>query len=129
MWTATIESKKLDKGTLYVGVIFSNGQDSFTIVYPISANSLDSLKFQVRSKLDDLTSLDSDFANLALGPAPDPTPIVVDPAKQKFITDYNKWLRVKKAIDVGLLTGNEPAVVNLLNLVKSEFLPAYLDIL
>jgi len=63
-----------------------------------------------------------------------PEPTVVPPTQaeldqQQFLKDYTRWLLVKRAIDVGILTGSETSVVNLLNKVKAEFKPAYLDIL
>lgn len=132
MWTAQIESKKIEKGILHIGVIFSNGSDSFTVVYPLENPNFESFKNQVKNRLSNLNGLDTLLGTINTGTVPDP--IVTQPTqaeldRQQFITDYSRWVNVKKAIDVGILTGSEAPVLTLLNKVKAEFKPAYLDVI
>lgn len=42
-WTAKIVSKEFEKGTLRVGILFSNGADAFTESVSVSGKSIDSL--------------------------------------------------------------------------------------
>lgn len=132
MWTAQIESKKIEKGVLQIGVIYSNGTDSFTVVYPLETPNFEGLKTQVKNRLANLNGLETLATSINVGVMPDPvvvTPTQAELDQAEFLKDYTKWQKVKKAIDVGILTGNEAPVVALLAEVKSEFKPAYLDII
>lgn len=133
MWTSEITEKVRENGSLRIRVKFTNGTNTVEELYSVNFSNPDInwLKRQVANKILALNNIDSFDASLTLGTFDstivDPTPSQEDLDKKKFMFDYGRWLSVKKAIDAGILTGNEVPVQNLLNLVKSEFKATYLS--
>ena|SRR3990167_5958318 len=133
MWIPQINSIKRVNNQLKINVGFLNDADNSSTDedYTINKPDLESLKSQIKNRVDVLNAQDS--FNLPLGTI-DTTPIIVPPTQaeidqKQFIEDYQLWLKVKHGIDVGVLTGNETAVVNLKAKVQAEFKPSYLNLL
>lgn len=129
MFSTSIHEIKKESGVVKVTVIFTHATDpnlSFTHVF-VSRN-IDGLKSSIQAKIDDVVSTYAFADTLPIGTI-DPTPATLTQAeidKNAFFQKYAKWIQVKKLIDSGIVTGNETAVVNLLNEVKTLFKPAYL---
>lgn len=129
MITINITSKSFTKGTLLVSVTYGGDVESFTETYQVG--SAKELENRIRVKVDQLTGTMA-FANtLTVGNYTLPTGEATQAGleEQQFLQDLARWRSVKNAIDLGILTGNETQVVALLNKVKSEFKPAYLNII
>lgn len=130
MWIPKIISVKRDGNQLKILVGFlSDDGNSTSSEYSISTFDLVNLKASIKNQVDILNAQDN--INLPLG-AIDVTPLVLTQAQidqNQFIQDYQLWIQVKKAIDNGVLTGNEAAVVALKSKVQSEFKPLYLNLL
>ena len=131
MWTHQIIDKKLSYGQLNVVVEYTDGEATYTETYQI--NSLDNLKRTIKNRLASLNELVSLIDLIGLNEIDlTETPTVLTQAQidqNTFLSDYRQWVNVKKAIDVGLLTGLEAPVVALLAKVKAEFKAAYLALL
>jgi hypothetical protein len=134
MYTAKIKNKVLEFGILTVYVEFTDGTN--VVVEWCKPQDEDGLKYWVKSRLAQLNSsqvIDGKFNIDDEIDVADPvvTPPVLTQAQideAEWLKDYRKWVAVKKnLIDTNVLTGNETQVVALLNKVKTNFKPAYLD--
>jgi len=128
-WTPKLVKKYRDKDKLIFLVNYENGNidDSFTIEY--KAKSLSDIIPSIRQKIIELNALDPTSASLGVIDTTDntPAPTPGELAKLDWIKRYNKWQRIKKMIDVGVITGNEASVVDFLNQLKSDFQPSYIN--
>lgn len=136
MWNAKITQITREGRGDYTAVItFDDGVDKFDESYSLSANrDLNSLQKLVKNKILTLNTIKTFVSTLVVGdeisPSPDDQPPTQEQIeKQEFISDYNLLQRVQRAIDIGLLTGNEAQVVALKTKVQNEFKPTYLNIL
>lgn len=136
MFTAKITSVSKSRGGISILVEYTNGVETFneTLVASGSAN-LAWLNSQARIRVKEIQRM-YDFADTLAPEQVIDTADVVPPVltqaeidQNTFLQDYHRWLAVKQAIDVGILTGLEAPVVALLNKVKAGFKPAYLTIL
>lgn len=135
MITAKIGEIIKDRTTAKVQVhILKDGELNIIEEVVLRPNlTLEDIKKQVKRRIDEVTAVHNLADTLAKDTVIDaplntpPTQAEVD--KQTFLEDYRKWVKVKQAIDIGILTGNEAPVVALLNKVKAAFKPEYLDIL
>lgn len=138
MWTANLKTIEKVNGSIKAVIEFVNGPTVVAKEYFFSGKP--NFKAVALDEINQLTTLytvadNTPMGNIDLTPDVIPTPPApVPPTPQElalaqFQQDYNKWQKVRKAIDVGILTGNEQPVINLQNKVKSEFIPAYLDYL
>jgi hypothetical protein len=135
MITPKIISSTKDGDRIKVVVAFEDSVTpslSFSQEYSFgSAPSLESLKSQIKSKLDAVEAARAFADGLAIGPI-DTTPAIPTQAeadKAQFISLYQRWLSVRRAIDAGIITGNETPVANLKASVLTAFKPSYIDIL
>ncbi len=81
MYTATIESKQINKGVIQVGVIYGNGSDNFTEVYSI--RGLSDLENNIINKLSQLNSID--LSKIQLGTfIPPVQPVPVPPTQDEI---------------------------------------------
>jgi len=136
MWTAKLVYKKFENGKLVIGVEYTNGAEIIREDAVIS-NPTQTIKSIISARINQLNTLANQEKDLILGNVdltPDPVPPapVLTPeqiAQQQFKDDYLLWQRVKKAIDMGLLTGNETKVIALKTKVVGEFKPDYLELL
>lgn len=128
-WTASLKQIEKQNGQLHLVVAFNNGTD--TVNQDFYIGSITSLKQLCNSTINQLDTLYTFANNTTPGPI-DLTPDPVTPPTQaqldeiQFFQDYARWQKVNGAINMGILTGQETAVVNLKNKVISEFKPAYL---
>ena len=132
MWTAKVIGKSKGGGRIVLKVEFTNGSESFQEEYIASSGSNSEwLKNLVRARVGALTSMyqfvDSIVVNDDVDASPPAPPTQAEQELSTFLSKYNRWLSVKRAIDTGVLTGNEAPVQNLLNEVKTLFKPAYLQ--
>ena len=132
MWTPIIKAVDWIDKNKRVTVAFENSVDATLNVieqYFINSDNLDNLKHQIKSRLDSLVALEN--FNLALGTIdltlPPKTQAEID--KETFLKDYTRWVSVKRAIDLGILTGSETKVTGLKNKILTELKPEYIDII
>ena len=132
MFTAKIGEIRKGKTRISVLIYFYLDSELHSIEeFLLSGSStLAQIKKFASNKIVSLQATNNFVNSLAENQAIDLTPELptqeeID--KNIFLTDYRKWVNVKKAIDVGILTGNELQVVALLDKVKANFKPAYLD--
>lgn len=133
MYTAKIKSKEFVNGALKVTVDYSDGVT--TVTESCIPQDFDGLKFWVKSRLTTFNSGKEIDTAYATDDVIDTTPVVETrtPTKKEidrenWLGNYYKWLKVKTTlIDTGVLTGNETKAVALLNKVKTDFLPEYID--
>jgi len=102
-----------------------------TFAETVVGKSIDEIKQQVRTKLSLLESYEATLGTITIGVF-DPTdttpaPSQTDIDREKWFTDYNKWLHIKALIDSGIITGTEPAVTTFKSQVQSDFKPSYLN--
>lgn len=129
-WTATIIEKRKEEGTLKIPVEFSDGVRSFVETFSMGGGNLETLKRMIRARIEALGTIDATAGILNPGTidsTPAPAPIPTD--FETWLVNYNKWNKVKRLIDLGVLTGTEPAATNLLNQVKTDFRVAYIDLI
>lgn len=137
-WTATVSKESLVDGSKIFVVTYTDGSRTVTDRFDVQGGLTDTeLSYKVQARIDSLTQQDAAFTAVTIGivvplPRPilsPPTPTPAEAAQVQFLSDYRQWLNIKKAIDVGILTGKEPRVVALLARVRSEFKQAYLPLL
>jgi hypothetical protein len=129
MYTATITGKKQDGAWMLVNVSFTNGTNTFTESYTITA--LTDLKSLVNGRLNQLNGIAAVDSSITIGVF-DPSPVAqtqADIDRDSWLALYRKWIKVKFAIDQQVLTGNETQVVTFKTNVQSGFKAAYLDYL
>lgn len=131
MWSAKIIGKSKSRGTITLKVEYTDGTEVFSEDYVSSAGAnAEWLKNIVRGRIQGYESAYAFADSLSLESAVDTTaPAAPTQAEQDlkvFVEKYQRWCSVKRAIDAGILTGNETQVQNLLNDVKTLFKPAYL---
>lgn len=127
MWTVTITGKSVQNGSVHVVCQFTNGTD--VVNETIVCRSANILKDTLINRLQTFEATEAFASTVALG-VPDTT-VVPDTAEElakiDWIKDYRKWVQIKTTlIDTGILTGSETPLVNLLNKLKTDFLPSYL---
>lgn len=134
MYTAKIANKEMINGVVKVYVDFTDGVK--TVQETCIPQDEDGFKFWVKSRLATFNSAETINATYAKDSVIDVSDTVVTPpqptaqeiARAEWFANYTKWLKVKSTlIDTGVLTGNETKAITLLNKVKADFLPAYLD--
>ncbi len=140
MWSATLQKLVTPDGTPSVKINYLESVTNETAFEQFDVTPLvtpDFLAQKAKNKITFLTARDALVPTLVEGPiTPADLPVITPPvltpaqiAQNQFVQDYQLWVKVKHAIDVGILTGNEVPVVNLKNKVQSEFLPSYLNLL
>ena len=128
MWSAKIEKVEKIGRQARALVSFNHPTESNFTEY-VSFSTLSLLKAALNGRLNELATLYAEADSVTLG-AIDTTitpPTQAEIDKAQFFVDYSRWLQVKKAIDVGVLTGSETQAVALLNKVKADFKPAYIN--
>jgi len=132
MWTATITNVSKDNGMVNIVVTFTDGKETVTETFQSRSANDAWLRSVVRSRIDSLTASYAYAASLVNGSSVDTT---VAPKTQAeidlddFMTKYSHWQQIKKAVDIGIITGAETSVVNAKNAVTAAFKPAYLQFL
>lgn len=136
MYTAKVLNKEFVNGALKVTVEFTDG--TTTVTESCIPQDFNGFKFWVKSRLatfnggkevDATFNIDDvvDVTDPIITPEP-PTQAELD--QQEWLSDYDKWVKVKTTlIDTNVLTGNEPQVQTLLNKVKTNLKPEYLNLL
>lgn len=136
MYTAKILNKDNVGGAIRVFVEFTDGTK--TITDSCIPQNEEGFRFWVKSRLETFNAAPEIETKYADGTTVDvgdtvvtpPTPTVAEIARDEWLQNYYKWLKVKTTlIDTGVLTGNETKVLALQNKVKTNFLPAYIDLI
>jgi hypothetical protein len=130
MITTTVTGKLFEKGSVILQIrIDDDGVEVGT--FPFSGISLEQIKSQVRAKIDQITAAKDLYTNIPDGVF-DPTYVppsqtTAEIQKEDWFNRYSKWVHIKYAIDMGILTGSEPQVVTFLNNLKTDLKPAYIN--
>lgn len=126
-WSVMATKKQKENGLVRVFVQFSNGSE--VVDDSLIITSLAELKRAVKQRIDRLESAQTLFTNLPLNTPVDVSvtqPTEAEIARQTFHDDMAKLHRLRQAVDLGILTGNETIITNLIIKIKSEFKPEYL---
>ncbi len=132
MWTSKIASIEKKGREVHVVVGFDNSADSkqsFTETFSLSG--LESLKSSIKARLEQITSVYTLAETLTPG-AIDLTPATQTPEAtdaDTFLKNYQKLQRFRRAVDMGLLTGQEKPILELVGKIKADFKPAYFELL
>lgn len=125
-WIVSITDKKQEQDKVRVYLQLVNG--SHTLFTDVVVGSKDELKRVVKNKiraLNETTTLDDVLVGDSFDVS-DPAPTVDETNKANFANDVSKLQRIKMAIDLGILTGNETFVTNLITKIKNNFKQEYL---
>lgn len=128
-YTAEITSKSGVEGKISVSVKFTDGVSEFGESFVVA--SIDDLKGQIRNRLAELDSAKKDDSKIAVGPI-DVTPEAQTQERLdrlQFDYDFQRFVKVTKAIELGLITGQEPEIVEFMDRVRGNFKTAYIDLL
>ena len=125
MFTPNIKSIDKAEGKLRLVVVFSDGTNTVEDVIFVSATNVKPTLINRCNELNSLYSVSIGTGSFDITPN---TKTQAELDKETFFTDYSKWQRIKSLIDDGILSGNEPAVVNLKNKVQTEFKPEYFNL-
>lgn len=132
-WTANLKGKRQEASGVYLTVEFSDGTRGISKEILVNGSTLNDVKKIIKSEVDkqiknelllDSLPLDTKIPSPDAEIIPGPNPIILTQEeldKQQADTNYFKWLQVRGAIDAGILTGTEPDVVALKELVISEY--------
>jgi len=131
MYTATKLGGTVDRQTrqIIVTVRFADGESQFDRDFKFGLNTtVEEQKLLVKRFLDDLNKPTVSFADgeVDFTGVVESTPTQAELDKQEWFRDFNRLERVQILIDLTVLTGNETAVTNLRNKVKTNFKPAYI---
>lgn len=124
MWTATIESKGFSKGVFQIGVIYSNGSDTFSEVHQLRGVS--DAESAIKSRLSQLNSID--LSQIQLGsytPPSPPIPTQAEIDKQNYLTLLSQWETAKLDVSKGLLDKTNADFVQLESDLKTAYKPEY----
>lgn len=126
-WTVMATKKQKENGLVRVFLQYTNGTE--IVEDNILISTLADLKRAVKQRIDRFETADNLIKNLPLNTPVDigvvqPTQAEID--KQTFYNDMSKLDRLKQAVNLGILTGNEAIITNLVTKIKAEFKPEYL---
>lgn len=130
MYQAKIVGKREELGRLIIDVEFSDGVNP--VIEQISPDSKDQFHSWVAGRLYSLNSTEELKGETAVDQVVDPNPT---PVLTQEEVDFRTWQRKLNRlytvqtllINTGVLTGTEPAVVNLRNDLKTTLKPTYID--
>lgn len=131
MYTATIDSKDFTKGVFQIVVIYTNGTDKFTETYQL--RGISDAQNAIINRLSQLNSVD--LSQIKLGTFTPPVSSIPLPPNQAqldqatFLVDLGQFKQMQTAISLGLKTINDKDFTDLQTKLKSEFLPAYVNLL
>ena len=132
VWTATIAGKQFDVGSVEVIVDYTDGVQTKRELLKVSDGSLTTLKSMIAARCTALERLDtlnkqvtSGAFDPTLPPPPAPDPVAV--SFQAWLDKLNRLRRVQELITLGVLTGNEAAVTNLRDQVRTDFQAGYIN--
>lgn len=126
-WSVMATKKQKENGLVRVFLQYTNGTE--IVEDNILISTLADLKRAVKQRIDRFETADNLIKNLPLNTPVDigvvqPTQAEID--KQTFYNDMSKLDRLKQAVNLGILTGNEAIITNLVTKIKAEFKPEYL---
>lgn len=127
---ATLINKEQENDKIRVWVDYTDGASTFSDNFTITDEG--DLKRQVKNKIIQLTKAKSAFQNLVIDgeidiSSPDPTQAELD--RQEFLANYSKLQRINVAVNLGILTGDETFITNLINTIRTSFKPEYIDVI
>lgn len=134
MFTAIKLGDSVDKQTRRrtVTIQFTEGEQVFVKDFSFAIDTeLLEIKKVIKGYLDEINTVVPVLTDGAIDltdvvkPQP-PTPTPAELALADWESNLEKLKRVQELITLGVLTGNETAVVNLRNKVKADFKPAYI---
>jgi hypothetical protein len=116
MWTAQIASKYIEKGTLHLGVSYTDGTNTFTEDLATQNSDFEDIKSQILNKVANLNALQTLSSTIGIGNVP--ALVVTNPTQATI--DYNnfqKWMQLVNTLNaakqMGWITGNEPMVTDI----------------
>lgn len=127
-YTAKITQKNNEGNRIVVVVEFSNG--TTTLSENIIVVSDGDLARKVKGKIKQLEYIESTFDDLIVGGfinTSEPTPTQAELDKNEWQNDFSKLQRLKIAIGLGILNGDEALVTNLRTKIKTNFKPEYIN--
>lgn len=113
MWTATIESKTFSKGILQVGVVYTNGNESFTEPYVISSE--EEINGRITNRLSTLEKLEG--VSISLGAF---TPQLVTSDENPKQEKLNELRKIKELVSLGVLKDTDQQVLDAIEAVKEN---------
>ena len=132
MWTASIVGKEQGVSNTLITVQYTDGVKSFTEVLSTDGNfsTVDQFKYKVAKRIDMLNGEDSINTTLASGLIELPEKVEeIDVEKTQFMTDYNLFVQFKRAIELGIIEGDNPDYLALLEKIKKTFKYSYFSTL
>lgn len=114
-------------------VEFTDGQQTFTTPFTVALYTpADQVKKLIKERAAEYEAADAILPELAdnmvIDLATVDTSIPTEHQEfREWFQKYNRLLRVRELIAAGVLTGNETQVTNLLNQVRQDFKPAFIN--
>jgi hypothetical protein len=130
--TATIANVYKEQNRLHIDVTYTDGVFLFTEPVYLTSAGLPAFQRQVDQRKTQIADLYAMADTLTPGstiaaPAADPAPTQAQLNRQAFQNDWARWQQIKKAIDAGLLTGNEAQVAAFKTRLSNEFTQVITD--
>lgn len=113
MWTAQIESKRFQKGTLQIGVIYSNGIETFS--EPSIVSSLEEINIIISSRLSQLEALES--LEVPLGPYEPKSNVIPVNEKEQSLTRLRE---LQELVRLGVFKDTDSQIVDAIEDVKEN---------
>lgn len=135
MWTASIVSIVKSRGKTHIKVDYTDGIDTLTITHIAEGINCtkDWLISVIRNEIQKMERVYALADEISLGNVdititpPIPTQEEID--RDKFIQDYRKFIIITRIVNLGILTGQEPFITNLVNTLKTNFKQEYINLL
>ena len=109
-WTATISQKVYNSGTIRVDVLYSKGEDTFSVVYP-NIKSFTELQSRVQSKLKELENLDVEVTKIPeSGPLELPVVVEVPPTEKEMA--LNTLYELKEKVSLGIIKESDQEFID-----------------
>ncbi len=124
-WSASVISKSMDAGVVYVTIEYGDGAKTLRETYRSSNPDAKWVPDTVRSRLAQLETASS--FSVDTGPITPPAPPAVDPNIALFRSRCRALETVKLLIDMGAIQADNAKVVALVNWIKNN--AAYVDYL
>lgn len=126
MWNYSITDKKLENGNTKVTINYTDGVTTFSKTY--SPPSLEALKDTIRAELTALEERQSFISALPSNGTIDltATPPVKEKAdREAYFSLLSKRVNVNRDIELGLITAQDPLIVQLQADLEAAYKPEY----
>jgi hypothetical protein len=129
-WTANLTGVSNEGANIVPTVVFTNDATGETITEYPRANDIDSARLRkwAAVRIAALEQRDASATTLITGPvaAPD-AQAPWDAQREAFFVLYSALVRVKKAVDMGLIDQTSPVYAEKLQAVRAALKPSYLN--